>query len=177
MTFRKIFLSGLLVLLAGCGGNRPANFDGKTPVLVLEDFFRGETVAWGIFEDRFGKLRREFRVDITGDWDGKTLILDERFAYADGERASRVWRIEKTGVRTYEGHADDVIGVAKGAVHGNALNWQYDMDLKIGDSTLRVHFDDWMYLQAPGVLMNRAYVTKFGIEIGSVTLTFLKPGG
>ena len=38
--------------------------------------------------------------------------------------------------------------------------------------TLAVHFDDWMYLQPDGVLLNRAYVSKWGIDIGSVTLAF-----
>ena len=48
------------------------------------------------------------------------------------------------------------------------------MDLKIGDGTLKVNFNDWMFLQPSGVLVNRARVTKFGIEIGQVTLFFKK---
>ena len=49
------------------------------------------------------------------------------------------------------------------------------MDLKIGESRLRVQFDDWMFLQHDGVLINRARVSKLGFEIGQVTLTFQKP--
>jgi len=37
---------------------------------------------------------------------------------------------------------------------------------------MRVHFNDWMFLQPTGVLLNRARVTKFGVEIGTVTLSF-----
>ena len=70
--------------------------------------------------------------------------------------------------------ADDIIGIAKGEAYGNALNWQYDINLKIGDSRLRVRFNDWMYLQPSGVLLNRAHVTKLGVEIGTVTLVFSK---
>ena len=56
----------------------------------LEQFFAGQTVAYGIFEDRFGALKRQFRVQITGtEADGK-LILDEDFLYDDGEQAKRV---------------------------------------------------------------------------------------
>ena len=82
--------------------------------------------------------------------------------------------IERIDDRTYRGRAGDVVGEAEGHVRGNALNWTYRMDLKVGDDTWRVTFDDWMFLQPDGVLLNRAWVTRFGIEIGSVTLSFRK---
>ena len=85
-----------------------------------------------------------------------------------------MWTIRKIDAHRYEGQAADVIGVAVGEAYGNALNWQYDMDLKVGEGTLRVHFNDWMFLQESGVLVNRARVSKFGIEIGEVTLFFQK---
>ena len=162
------------VVLTGCGGMDIKNFEAATPQLVLEEYFAGKTRAWGIFEDRFGKLRRQFTVDIDGRWDGRTLVLDERFVYRDGERDRRVWTIEKVGPNRYQGRADDVIGVATGEAKGNALSWRYNMDLKVGDSTLRVHFDDWMFLQPDNVLINRARVSKWGVKLGQVTLFFSK---
>ena len=171
-------LSALLIALivfSGCTNMKPIDFKDTEPQLAIESYFVGKTQAWGLFEDRFGRLRRQFTVDITGTWDGKELVLDERFHYSDGEKDQRIWRIIKTSDNTYEGKAADVIGVARGESYGNALNWQYDMDLKVSDSTLRVHFDDWMFLQPGGVLLNRAKVTKFGVEIGEVTLVFVKP--
>ena len=162
------------VVLTGCGGMDIKKFEAATPQLVLEEYFAGKTRAWGIFEDRFGKLRRQFTVDIDGRWDGRTLVLDERFVYRDGERDRRVWTIEKVGPNRYQGRADDVIGVATGEAKGNALSWRYNMDLKVGDSTLRVHFDDWMFLQPDNVLINRARVSKWGVELGRVTLFFSK---
>ncbi|MEX2311790.1 MAG: DUF3833 domain-containing protein [Rhodospirillales bacterium] len=155
---------------------KPVDFKNATPRLVIEDYFNGKTRASGMFEDRFGNLRRQFTVDITGTWDGDALVLDEHFLYADGERDRRVWTITKTGPNTYQGHADDVIGSATGQAYGNALNWRYEMDLKVGDGTLRVHFNDWMFLQPSGMLLNRARVSKLGVEIGTVTLAFVKDG-
>ena len=152
----------------------PKSFAGTEPRLVIEEYFAGRTKAWGIFEDRFGKLRRQFVVDITGRWDGRTLVLEEDFSFADGEKSRRVWRIEKIDGHSYRGRADDVIGTASGASYGNALNWRYDMDLKVGDSSWRVSFDDWMFLQPGGVLINRARVSKWGLNIGVVTLAFQK---
>jgi hypothetical protein len=176
MRFRIVVIVTALIVLSGCENMKPTDFKDSMPRLEIEKYFSGKTQAWGIFEDRFGKLRRQFTVDITGTWDGKELTLVEQFQYRDGEQDERIWRITKMGDHAYEGKADDIIGVAKGESYGNSLNWQYDMDLKIGGGTVQVHFNDWMYLQPSGVLLNRARVTKLGIEIGSVTLSFLKLG-
>ena len=154
----------IVLAVAGCGSMKPEDFAGREPTLVLEDYFLGQTRAWGIFEDRFGDVRREFVVDIDGSWDGRELVLDERFTYADGEKDRRVWRIVRTGEHGYRGKADDVVGQAIGTVYGNALNWQYDFDLRVNDRTWRVSFDDWMFLQPDGVLINRAKVRKWGVR-------------
>ncbi len=162
-------------LLLGCSSMKPQDFADREPRLVIEEYFAGETEAWGIFQDRFGTLRRQFKVDIEGDWDGETLTLVEDFVYDDGETETRIWRIEKQDEHRYTGRADGVIGIAEGQAYGNALNWRYQFALKVGDDTWTVAFDDWMFLQSDGVLINRAEVTKFGIKIGEVTLMFRKP--
>jgi hypothetical protein len=144
------------------------------PELKIEEYFDGKVYAWGIFEDRFGTIRRQFQVEIDGDWDGKTLTLDEQFLYDDGERDQRIWEITSSGSGNYEGQAADVLGTAAGTSQGNALNWKYDIDLKVGDGSWRVTFDDWMLLQQGGVLINRAYVKKWGFTIGTVTLSFMR---
>ncbi len=153
---------------------KPEDFAGREPTLKIEDYFSGRTKAWGIFQDRFGKLRRQFVVDIEGLWDGETLTLVEDFVYDDGETEQRIWRIKKRDDHLYEGEAKDVIGVATGLGYGNAFNWTYRYDLKVGDDSWRVTFDDWLFLQPDGVLINRAEVTKFGFKLGEVTLVFRK---
>ena len=164
-----------LIGLSGCTVMKPNDFAENNPKLVLEEYFLGKTRAWGIFEDRFGKVKRQFVVDIEGTWDGHTLILDENFSYSDGEKSFRQWRITKSKEGIYTGRADDVIGEASGVAAGNALNWKYILDLKLDkNQTLRVTFNDWMFLQPGGVLLNRARMSKFGIELGEVTITFMK---
>merc|ERR1711939_681021 len=108
-----------LPIISGCTNMKPIDFKDQTPVLRIEEYFQGTTRAWGIFEDRFGTLRRQFTVEITGTWDGETLVLDERFNYADGETDRRVWTIRKTGDHRYEGQANDVVGKATGEAYGN----------------------------------------------------------
>jgi hypothetical protein len=149
-------------------------FQSAPRQLVLEDYFLGETSAYGLFEDRFGKVRRQFKVDITGELEGNRLTLTENFLYDDGERETRIWEIDVLGGGRYRGTAGDVTGIAEGQVSGNAFNWKYKVDLKVGGSTWNVGFNDWMFLMQDDVLINRAYVTRYGIEIGQVTIAFRK---
>ena len=159
-------------LVAGCGSMKAEDYAGTTPRLVLEEYFLGQVRAWGIFQDRSGKLRRQFTVDIDGRMEGDELVLTEDFVYADGERSQRIWRIRRIDEHRYEGRADDVEGVATGLAYGQALNWRYDLNLRVGEDTYRVHFDDWMFLHEDGVLVNRAAMSKLGIHLGDVTLFF-----
>ncbi|WP_343564019.1 DUF3833 domain-containing protein [Kiloniella sp. b19] len=173
---RRVFLFfvPLLLVLAGCSSMKVEDFKSEKPELDLFEYFEGETVAWGWFEDRFGTVKRQFRVDITGTVSNSALTLDEDFFYRDGERSQRVWTITRDGTNGYIGTAADIVGEARGTVSGNALNWKYTLALPVGGSVYHVDFDDWMFLQDGGVLMNRAIVTKWGFEVGRVSLVFQK---
>ena len=175
----KLFFTLFIILIfTGCSKTDMKEFQNNTPKLDLFSFFEGETIAYGIFEDRFGNLKRQFRVNINGKVDNQILTLDEDFLYDDGEQAKRIWKIEKkiddNQKIVYEGQADDVEGKASGLISGNALNWSYDIYLNIKGSDIKVHFNDWIYKQSKDLAINRAYVSKFGINIGSVTLVFLR---
>ena len=181
LIIKKIFKAALLTffifILQGCSNNNMKQFENTKPTFDIFNFFKGDTIAYGIFEDRFGKLRRQFRVNITGTIDNDTLKLDEKFLYDDGEKSSRIWKIKKISDKNstkFVGSAEDVEGFAVGQSVGNTLNWSYDIYLKIKGKNLKVKFNDWIYQQDKNVAINRAYVSKFGIEIGSVTLVFLR---
>ena len=136
---RWIITVVVLMGLTGCMTMTPNDFTDKSPKLILEEYFDGKTTAWGLFEDRFGTVKRQFVVDITGHWDGKVLVLNEDFLFDDGEKTFRQWRIKKLEDGTYEGRADDVIGKAIGIAGGNALNWTYTLNLKReGGSSINV---------------------------------------
>jgi len=164
----------LLIFLSGCTSMSIEHYKESSPRFVLEDYFEGHTKAWGIFQGRNGQVERQFTVDIIGRFDGKDLILEEDFIYADGETDRRVWTISKLDDNHYEGRADDVIGTAQGIAMGNALNWSYILDLPYKDTTVKVKLDDWMFLQPDGMLINKAKMTKFGIHLGDITLVFQK---
>ncbi len=171
---RLLFLLLTLILLSCASNMNVKIFENETPRFVLEDYFDGKVKAWGMFHDRFGNLKRSFKVDITGTLDNDTLTLDEKFVYNDGEKESRIWSIKILGNNKYSGTADDVIGEATGTSSGNALNWKYKLNLKVKESTVAVDFDDWMFLQDDNILMNRAEVKKWGIVLGIVSITFKK---
>jgi hypothetical protein len=174
-SIRALLVAAIASTSAGCATSVAPPQAKAAQQLVLEDYFKGKTTAWGVFQERDGTLIRQFKVDIEGSWDGNVLTLDERFDYADGAKEQRIWKIRKTGTNTYEGTAGDVRGVARGLVQGNQLSWVYDVDLKIGERTVLVTFDDRMWLQSDGVMINRAKVKKFGIVFGEATIVFQSP--
>jgi hypothetical protein len=159
-------------LVAGCAGPTPADYAAEKPVLDLKQYFNGELTAYGIFTDRSGQVVRRFTVAMTGTWDGGQGTLDERFTYSDGKTERRVWRLTDLGGGRWEGRADDVVGVAQGVASGNALNWRYTLSLPVDGRVWEVQFDDWMYLVDDEVMLNKAAMSKFGIFLGEVTLSF-----
>ncbi len=177
---RGLTLVLMLALVAGCTGKPsfrdPALSDNK---LNLEEFFDGDLVAYGQFQDVLGTVRRQFRVDIHGDWDGERLRLQEDFVYEDGSTEQRIWTLLKTGPDRWQGTAPGVIGQATGQEQGDRFNWRYTIDLPVpsadgSSETTRVSFDDWMWLQSEDRLFNRAYMKKYGVDIGDVSISFEK---
>ncbi|TRO12205.1 DUF3833 domain-containing protein [Ectopseudomonas mendocina] len=160
------------LLLISCGQVPVERYANEKPVLDLPTYFSGPVQAWGMFQDRSGEVIKRFHVDIQSRREGDKLILDERFLYSDGTRQRRVWTLTPDGEGRWIGTADDVIGEAIGEVAGNALRWRYHLNLPVDDTTYVVYFDDWMYLMDDDTLINRSAMSKFGIELGQVTLFF-----
>lgn len=147
--------------------------------LNLEEFFDGDLMAYGQFQDVLGTVRRRFEVRIAGDWDGERLRLVEDFVYEDGSTEQRVWTLVKTGPDTWEGTAPGVIGIATGREDGDRFFWTYTIDLPVpaadgSSDTLRVTFEDWMWLLSDDRLFNRAYMQRAGFIVGDVSISFEK---
>jgi hypothetical protein len=170
----SLFLACLAAaaVVAGCASPTPADYAAEKPVLDLRTYFNGELVAHGLFTDRSGKVVRRFVVQLTGSWQGKQGTLDERFTYSDGKTELRVWHLTDEGGGRWTGRADDVVGVAEGQAAGNALNWRYTLALPVDGKVWEVQFDDWMYLMDERVMLNKAVMSKFGLRLGEVTLSF-----
>lgn len=168
-------IAGLAALaLAGCAAVAPQDYARDKPVLDLREYFTGRVDAWGVVQDRSGRILKRMVVEIDGAWKGDTGTLDERFTYADGTKETRVWTIRKDGNR-YTGTAADVVGEARGEAAGNALRWNYVLDARReGGGTIHLDMDDWMWLVDERTLVNRTTFSKFGIRFGEVTIFFRK---
>lgn len=150
------------------------------PAPEIEDFgllgrcFVGRQFAWGLLQDRLGRVRRRFTADIEGRVENSVLILDEAFLFDDGERSHRQWRISATSPGRFEGKADDIIGKARGAELPWGLSWNYRMALPIRGRNIAFDFCDRMYSLAGGAIINRVEIRKLGFRVGDLTLIFLR---
>ena len=102
------------------------------------------------------------------------LLAAKAFDYSDGTKQRRIWRLRQLAGGRYSGRADDVLGEAAGRQLGNAFSWQYTLALPVDGKTLEVQMDDWMYLMSARVMRNKASMSKFGVQLGEVTLSFTK---
>ncbi|SHH77651.1 DUF3833 domain-containing protein [Ferrimonas marina] len=168
------WLIAFVLLLTACSSNTMESYRGQTPELVLEQFFNGPLVATGMVQDRSGTVTRRFTVTMTGTWQDDTGVLDETFYWDDGEESKRIWTLTALGDGRYQGRADDVVGVAEGSAVGPALNWRYQLELPEEQGGWVITFDDTMVLVTEDELLNVAVMTKWGFEVGRVTLTIRK---
>lgn len=137
-------------------------------------FLAGRTLAWGIFEDRFGRLRRRFTVEMNGRWQDGVFLLDEKFAYDTGDTEHRTWRIVQGEGAGFSATCDDCIGEAEGSCDTNSIRMRYKFRLKLTDRSLVVDFDDCIYRMSDGIAVNRARMSKWGIRLGELSLFFSK---
>ena len=176
---RRLWAALLTVfLLGGCAGIEVEQYRAEQPKLDLRTYFSGTIDGWGMFQDRSGKVVKRFHVVIDARWVGDQGTLDERFTWSDGEGgdnpARRVWTLTDLGGGRFVGRAGDVVGEAQGEAAGNALRWRYVLALPVDGRVIHVDFDDWMFLIDDRVMLNRSVMSKFGVTLGEVTLSFTR---
>lgn len=171
----KIWLVFFVVLLVtACSRVSIDDYAGTQPALDLKSFFDGELVAYGILQNRAGKVTRKFTATIEASWEGEQGTLVEHFVYDDGEEDDRIWTLNQLGNNRYTGTAGDVIGTATGAIAGSAFNWKYQLEVPYKDDTIVVNLDDWLYLVDENHLINRTDLRKFGFRVGELSLVIEK---
>ena len=174
--FKPILLIISLFLITNCSNNtmKPEDFINKKPRLIIEEYLSGNVKAWGVLQNRSGKVIRQFSADLDGKWNGNQLILDEKFNWDDGEIQDREWTITKIDENNYEGTAGDDVGKAKGYSYGSAFKFEYVLLVPVKGKEMKITFDDWIFKQDDRVAINRATMTKFGIIVAELTVVFVK---
>ena len=174
---KSILLLISLFLITSCSNNtamKPQDFNNKEPRLIIEEYLTGNVKAWGVLQNRAGKVTRQFSADLNGSWDGNQLILQEIFNWDDGEVQNREWTINKIDENNYEGTAGDVVGKAIGYSYGPAFKFEYVLLVPVKGKNIKITFDDWIFMQDEKVAINRATMTKFGIKVAELTVMFIK---
>lgn len=181
MTISKPWLLGLgavvlgsSLMLAGCASTKPSEYANEKPVLDVRQYFSGTLDGHGMLLNRSGKVTRRFYVEIVVTTEGDTVKLNEDFTWSDGEKQKRVWTLRQKADGGWTGTAGDVVGEADGVLSGNALRWNYVLQVPVDGKTYDINFDDWMFLIDDKVMLNRATMSKFGFRVGELVVSFTK---
>lgn len=169
-----IALLFLLFTVQGCSSTDISEYADTEPKLDLRTFFDGRLMAYGMVQDFSGKVTRRFKAQIDASWDGEEGILDEVFWFDDGERTTRLWKLQHLGDGKYTGTAGDVVGLAKGQIQGSVFQWEYELIIPYDGDEIQVKLDDWLYMITEDRLLNRTSIRKFGLEVGELTLIIEK---
>lgn len=156
--------------LAGCSQS-VSDYANETPKLSLQQFFLGESRAWGVLHNWQGKQSVRFSAELCGEWQGNKGDLYELFYYSDGRIEQRHWQLQQMPDGRVTGSAGDVVGQATGQLGGNTLYWEYTLRVPYDGDTLDVRVKDWLYLVDNENLINRSTLHKFGFTVGELTLS------
>ncbi|WP_422134292.1 DUF3833 domain-containing protein [Endozoicomonas sp. ALD040] len=167
----------MVLFLFGCSSVDISQYQDNQPTLSLPEFFNGPLTAHGILKNRSGEVIRYFNATMTGSWDEEGIgTLDEDFIFDDGEKQKRIWTFTPDGKGSYLASAGDVKEAVPVKTSGNALFMAYVLNIFYKGEPLEVSIDDKMYLVSDKVMINESIMTKFGIDLGYITLTIIKDG-
>ncbi len=158
------------ILTTACATRPPVPATAGSTAFVIEQDLVGLSTARGEFRSITG-VRRGFTAHLNGAWDGRALTLVEDFAFDDGERDRKTWRLERVGPGRYVGTREDVVGQARGYQDGAVFRLEYDMILPSANGRGRkVRFRDVMAFNRDGDVLNDATVGWWGLRVASVSL-------
>lgn len=171
----KAALLLVLLLLAGCSSMTARDYAGSAPSMDMLEYFSGQVHAWGVVQDRSGKVIRRFTLEMQGTPrpDG-SLAIHETLDYVDGAHETRDWSVRRLDEHRVTATADGIVGTAQGEQYGDALHLTYVLQDRSSGSLREFPVDDWFFLQSGGVLINRSYGSKWGFHAFDVLTFFQK---
>ncbi len=163
------------LLLTGCASLTAQDYAGSTPRMDMLEYFSGQVHAWGVVQERSGKVIRRFTLVMQGtpQPDG-SLAIHEVLDYVDGGHETRDWSVKRLDEHHVSATANGIVGTAEGEQYGDALHLKYVLQDTSSGSPREFPVDDWFFLQADGVLLNRSYGSKWGFHAFDVITSFQK---
>ena len=163
-----------LATLTGCASQNLAGYASEKPVLDLTQYFNGTVDAHGIFQGRSGQIVRRFTVVMECSWKATRACWTKPSPIPTAPPQRRIWRLTKHADGHYTGTPTTwwaQPGARRRAMpFAGATRWRCRWMAKV----YHVDFDDWMYLIDERVMLNRATMSKFGVRLGEITLSFTK---
>lgn len=129
---------------------------------------RGKSIGAGVFRVDLTGAERRFKARLDGRVDGDRLTVVEDFFYDDGEQSRLTWVFDRAGPGKWTGRREDTVGVANVVETENEIRLSYFADFRSGDELTRLGFEDVIYFDPDGRVINDAIVTRFGIPVGRV---------
>jgi len=165
---RRLFLASGLALGA-CSATPPAP-KGPLPPLTLDQAFVGQKTGTGAFRVWLTGETRRFSAALQGTLSqaGQRLTVVEDFTYDEGQKDRLTWVFDRDGVGGWTGRRDDTVGFAKVTEEAGEIRLVYTADFKSLSGVTRLGFQDVIYREADGLVVNDAIVTRLGIPVGSV---------
>jgi hypothetical protein len=171
-----IKIGAMMMLMTACMGTQTIEVNHLAePKLDFFAYFNGKVQGSGLVRDWRGKITRQFTVTMVGSYTAdQQLVIDESFVFNGGQSQTRRWQVKSLPEGKLEGVANDTIGIARGRVLGNAMNWRYQLNIPYKGKSIALTFDDWLYLQQDQQLLNVVTMRKFGLPVGSLVIAFHK---
>lgn len=163
-----------MLLLTACSTPDVSLYAKNEPKFELQTFFSGPLTAHGILKNRSGEVIRYFNATLEGRWENGVGTLAEVFVFDDGEVQNRTWTMTPNAQGQYTATANDVIGSGDVKIAGNALFMNYVLQVQYDGDLIEVNVDDRMYMVKDGVVINESVMTKFGVEVGYLSIVIAK---
>lgn len=160
--------------LLSCKSLSPKIYSENSPKMDIRQYLKGKLEAHGILQDRSGKMIKSFYVTMNGTWKGNNGKLEEHFTFSDGKTDQRTWEINFSDDNNFTAKAHDTVGIAKGQQYGNAFKMDYVLKIDVDGKKYDVKLVDWIYLVDEKTAINVSKMTKFGFNVGTLTISFKK---
>lgn len=173
------------LILTACSSVDINSYQANQPKFVLNEFFNGDLTAHGIVKNRSGEVVRYFNVTMTGTWDENGVgTLAEKFIFNDNSIEFRTWTFTPTENsqasissninQQYSAKANDTLAPSLIEISGNAFFMNYDLLINYQGDDIDVNIDDKMYQVNDNIVINESVMSKYGFEVGYITLTIIK---
>lgn len=139
---------------------------------LFEAFFDGRVAGCGLFQDRFGRVRSRFDIEMEGAWNEGVFVIDEVIRLDNGPGQNRRWRVRRLNSGAYEAQVDDVIGLARGTTIENGIQWRYRMGVPVNRRMLALDFDDRMFGHGADTVLNVSDARKWGLRVGRLVASY-----